>query len=65
VFAGERGHPVAFDRRFRGELLGLVGDAGARTIVQAHAPEVCRLEVDDPAVLQDVDTVEDARRLAG
>ena len=65
VFAGERGHPVAFDRRFRGELLGLVGDAGARTIVQAHASEVCRLEVDDPAVLQDVDTVEDARRLAG
>jgi len=65
VFAGERGHPVAFDRRFRAELLGLTGDAGARTIVHAHSSEVCRLEVDDPAVVQDVDTVEDARRLAG
>jgi molybdenum cofactor cytidylyltransferase len=64
VFAGERGHPVAFDRRFRAELLDLTGDTGARTIVQAHSSEVRRLDVDDPAVVQDVDTVEDARRLA-
>jgi molybdenum cofactor cytidylyltransferase len=65
VFAGERGHPVAFDRRFRAKLLDLTGDAGARTIVQAHSSEVRRLDVDDPAVVQDVDTVEDAGRLAG
>jgi molybdenum cofactor cytidylyltransferase len=65
VFAGERGHPVGFDRRFRAELLDLTGDAGARTIVHAHPSEVRRLDVDDPAVVQDVDTVEDARRLAG
>ena len=64
VFAGERGHPVAFDRRFHAELLDLTGDAGARAIVQAQAAAVYRLEVDDPAVLQDVDTAEDVRRLA-
>jgi hypothetical protein len=33
--------------------------------VQAHAPAVHQLEVDDPAIVQDIDTVEDARRLAG
>jgi molybdenum cofactor cytidylyltransferase len=65
VFAGERGHPVGFGRRFRPDLLALTGDAGARTILQADPSVVHRLVVDDPAVLQDIDTTEDARRLAG
>ena len=64
VFAGERGHPVAFSRRFRVDLLALTGDAGARAVVASHAASVLRLEVDDPGVLQDLDTAEDARRLA-
>lgn len=65
VFAGERGHPVGFGRRFRPDLLALTGDAGARTILQADPSVVHWLAVDDPAVLQDIDTTEDARRLAG
>ena len=65
VFDGERGHPVGFSRRFRAELLALSGDAGARTVVTAHAAAVHRLDVDDPGVLQDVDTRADAERLAG
>jgi molybdenum cofactor cytidylyltransferase len=63
VFAGERGHPVGFGRRFRDELMAVTGDAGARTILRAHPQAVHRLEVDDPAVLQDLDTMEDVRRL--
>jgi len=65
VFAGERGHPVGFGPRFRGDLLALSGDAGARAILRAHAPEVRELAVDDPGVVQDVDTEADAARLAG
>jgi molybdenum cofactor cytidylyltransferase len=65
VFGGQRGHPVGFSRRFRAELLDLLGDAGARTVVSAHAAAVHRLDVDDPGVLQDVDTHADAQRLAG
>lgn len=63
VFTGERGHPVGISRRFRNELLGLTGDSGARGILTANAHVVLRLEVDDPAVLQDVDTRADAERL--
>jgi molybdenum cofactor cytidylyltransferase len=65
VFAGERGHPVGFGRRFRDDLMAVTGDAGARTILRAHPTEVHRLEVDDPAVLQDLDTMDDVRRLPG
>ncbi len=59
-----RGHPVAFGADFRDEMLALSGDAGARTILQRYAERVTRLAVDDPGVLQDIDTREDARRLS-
>jgi molybdenum cofactor cytidylyltransferase len=59
----ERGHPVAFASTFKEELLALSGDAGARAIVKRHAAEVVRLDLDDPGVLEDVDTLDDLVRL--
>ena len=64
VFAGERGHPVGFGRQFRDQLLALSGDTGARGIVNANPAVLHPLEVDDPGVVQDVDTPADAERLA-
>jgi molybdenum cofactor cytidylyltransferase len=64
VFAGERGHPVGFGRRFRDRLLALSGDTGARAIVVENQAVVHPIEVDDPGILQDVDTPADAKRLA-
>ena len=58
----ERGHPVAFSQGFREELLGLHGDSGARSVLQAHPGEVHRLQVDDPGIIQDIDTPADLQR---
>lgn len=59
---GRRGHPVLFGRRFWPQLAALSGDTGARPVVQ-HNPEAVRIiELDDPGLLQDVDTAEDWRR---
>jgi molybdenum cofactor cytidylyltransferase len=63
VFRGQRGHPVGFAQRCGDELLALHGDHGARALLERHAAEVVKLEVDDPGVLQDVDTREDAQRI--
>ena len=60
----ERGHPVAFSQGFREELLGLHGDSGARSVLQAHPGEVHRLQVDDPGVIEDIDTPADLQRLS-
>jgi len=65
IFAGQRGHPVGFGRRFRDDLLALSGDAGARAILTRHPSAVHQLEVIDPGVVQDVDTPADATRLVG
>lgn len=63
TYGGERGHPVGFALEHRDALLGLRGDQGARSIVQQSAAKVLRLEVDDPGILQDIDTRADAERL--
>jgi molybdenum cofactor cytidylyltransferase len=59
---GVRGHPVAFSRRFYGELAGLSGDEGAKTILQTHAADLRVIETDDEGVSRDVDTPADLAR---
>lgn len=60
---GRRGHPVGFSAELYSELTELSGDEGARRIV-ARFPGV-GVELDDPGVLQDIDTQEDLQRLRG
>lgn len=55
-FRSRRGHPVGFGAAFYAALAALRGDEGARRIVEAHAQSLMEIDVDDPAVLQDIDT---------
>jgi molybdenum cofactor cytidylyltransferase len=63
-YQGKRGHPVLFGRDFWPQLAALSGDAGARTVLQLNAEAVQIVELDDPGVLQDVDTQQDWQRLS-
>lgn len=57
--AGRRGHPVIFGRRFWPALLLTRGDQGAKALIAANAARCDALQLDDPALLRDVDTRED------
>jgi len=59
--AGQRGHPVGFGRGHRAALLASTGDAGARSLLTAAAASIEWLEVDDPAIVRDVDVPADLR----
>lgn len=61
-YAGKRGHPVGFAQCHFAELMGLQGDQGARRLLQTYPSHV--LSLDDPGVLQDIDTMEDWRQLS-
>jgi molybdenum cofactor cytidylyltransferase len=63
VHGGRRGHPVLFGRRVFGELLNTPQQAGARAVVHADPARVAAVPVDDPAVVEDVDTPEAYREL--
>jgi molybdenum cofactor cytidylyltransferase len=56
-YKGRRGHPVGFSGELYSELVALSGDEGARRVI-ARYPAFA-LNVDDPGVLVDVDTVAD------
>lgn len=55
-FRARRGHPVGISSRFRDELARLQGDEGAKQLLAAHASEIVKVPVGDPAVLRDIDT---------
>jgi len=62
-YRGKRGNPVLWDRAFFPELLAIEGDRGGRDLLHRHRGQVAWVEVDDPAVLLDVDTRRDYENL--
>lgn len=60
-YRGRQGHPVGFSAELYSELVGLQGDEGARRLVARYPAQA--VDLDDPGVLIDVDTVEDLARV--
>jgi molybdenum cofactor cytidylyltransferase len=53
---GKRGNPVLWARQFVPEMMSLAGDQGARKLIEEHADLVAEVEMDNDAVLIDIDT---------
>ena len=58
VFDRKRGNPVLWSSRFFPKIRSLTGDVGARRLLSDHADAVRLVDMDDAAVLMDVDTPE-------
>lgn len=55
-FAGRRGHPVAFGKKYLDDLLQLDGDQGARKLLVRDSRELIRIDTHDPGILIDINT---------
>ena len=55
---GKRGNPVLWSKRFFPEMAELAGDVGAKHLIGKHAELVGEIEMDDDAILVDIDTPE-------
>jgi len=60
--AGQRGHPVIFDRSIFAELQSAPEGEGARHVVNADASRVEYADLDDPGINLDLDTPTDLVR---
>lgn len=60
---GKRGNPVVLSRDLENLIAQLSGDAGAGPILRERS-DVIECPVDDPAILEDVDTSEELRRIS-
>lgn len=58
-YKGQRGNPVLFGRALFNELGRVEGDRGGRMLIAHHEAHLVRVDVDDPAVVADIDTIED------
>ena len=62
TYAGDRGHPVLFERTMFAAIAALRGDKGARALIDA-SDRVAWVACDDLGTPADVDTPDDLRRL--
>lgn len=58
-----RGHPVGVSSAYRDELLVLQGDQGARAILQQDYARLERIEIEDPGIFTDIDSLVDLNTL--
>jgi molybdenum cofactor cytidylyltransferase len=56
---------VLFDRALFPELLAVEGDRGGRLLIVRHEQQVEWVEVDDPAVIMDIDSPDDYDGILG
>ncbi|MDB5945450.1 MAG: hypothetical protein JWQ33_476, partial [Ramlibacter sp.] len=63
-YQGRQGHPVAFAADCADALLALAGPQGAALVARAQreANRGLELELDDPGIVTDIDTVQDLAR---
>ncbi len=63
-FKRQGGHPVFIPSRFFKEILEIEAQENSlKTVIRAHPQNVHYIDVDDPAVLEDIDTQERLREL--
>jgi len=59
VYAGQRGHPLLIDNKYREEIMKISPDVGLRALSQKFPEDVLEIESDDPGILKDFDTLEE------
>jgi molybdenum cofactor cytidylyltransferase len=64
-YQGRKGHPTIFPSRLYRHILEDEYPLGAKSIIKNEGNSVLFVQVDDPGVIQDIDTFEDYRRLIG
>ena len=64
TYQGRRGHPVIFSRALFEEFRALAPKEGANQVARRHRAETLFVEVQDEAILRDVDTPADYEQLS-
>lgn len=62
VWQGQRGHPVAFSKIFREELMALDGDSGAKNLLTKYSHQIQYIDCNDPGILRDIDVPSDLNK---
>ncbi len=59
---GRRGHPTIFPWRIAADVQKLPAGVGVNHLLKLHSQLLCELDVDDPTIVDDLDTIGDYRK---
>jgi len=59
VFNNKRGHPLLVDMKYLKDIESLNLEKGLRSLIHLFPDDVLEVEVDEPEILEDIDTRED------
>ena len=59
----QRGHPVVISRRVADELLAMPKSGSPKDVIRGHRAATVFVDLDDPAIVEDIDTPEDYRTI--
>lgn len=62
IYEKRRGHPILIDMKYKDEVKKISPDTGLRALIHSHTEDILEIEVDDPGILRDIDTVEDYKK---
>jgi len=60
-YRDQRGHPVVISRRVAEELLATPKSGSPKDVIRGHREATVFVDLDDPAIVEDIDTPEDYR----
>ena len=61
-YNGKNGHPVIINKQLKEILLSQKGDVGARYIIQRYHNQINWLDLNEPSVIFDLDTLDDLQK---
>ena len=66
TYSGKQGHPIVMSRDFEEELMAMANDTpyGLKALLERHRDDILAVEVDSPAILEDIDRPADYERLS-
>jgi molybdenum cofactor cytidylyltransferase len=63
IYQGRRGHPIIIPRKIIDEILDASDEMNLKEIIRKHGDLVFEQLVEDPGILQDIDTQSDLRKI--
>lgn len=63
VFQNRQGHPILIPQKFFDAILSYHGDCGLKGFMKSSNPEIFRLDVNYPQILDDIDTKDEFNQL--
>lgn len=63
IYKGRRGHPIIIPRKIIDEIINAMDEMNLKEIIRKHSDLVLEQLVEDPGILQDIDTQSDLKKI--